>query len=251
MRRRHILVLLALFVASVCYAQDNAAQEDLTPGPTDSSGAALKGTFPVTLLKGLDSKKMKVGDVVVCQTVAALHMRNGLMVPSGAKVIGHIAQVTARSNGSPDSTLTMAFDQIEYAKGKELPMKGTLQAIGPSLGEGPNTGFAGSNVLMGGHSASGATGTRSGAGGTGRSAGANVDSPGGSSTPGTTMGPQATSAGNPSSTRPVLLATSQGAVGVKNLQLDADGVISSPGKEVKLDNGTQMLIRAEISAPVE
>jgi hypothetical protein len=250
MRRRHVLVLLALFVASVCYAQDNAAQEDLTPGPTDSSSADLKGTFPVTLLKGLDSKKMKVGDVVVCQTVSALHMRNGLMVPSGAKVIGHITQVTARSNGSPDSTLTMAFDKIEDAKGKELPMKGTLQAIGPSLGEGPNTGFAGSNVLMGGHSGSGAQ--LGGSGGSGGSARPRAsDNPGGSSTPGTTMGPQATSAGNFSSTRPVLLATSQGAVGVKNLQLDADGVIGSPGKEVKLDNGTQMLIRAEISAPAE
>ena len=129
-------------------------------------------------------------------------------------------------------------------------MKGTLQAIGPSLGEGPNTGFAGSNVLMGGHSGSGAQ--LGGSGGSGGSARPRAsDNPGGSSTPGTTMGPQATSAGNSSSTRPVLLATSQGAVGVKNLQLDADGVIGSPGKEVKLDNGTQMLIRAEISAPAE
>jgi hypothetical protein len=56
---------------------------------------------------------------------------------------------------------------------------------------------------------------------------------------------------NAPTSRPILLATSQGVLGVKNLQMDANGVLSSPGKEVRLDSGAQLLIRAEISTPVQ
>jgi hypothetical protein len=178
------------------------------------------------LVKGLDSKKVKEGDPVICQTIAALHSRSGLLIPSGAKVIGHVTLATARSKGSPDSTLAVVFDKIEVTKGKELPMKGTLQAIGqPVQDTGPNTGAAGSNVLMGG------------------------DKSGGS--PGTTPPPMAAQPAMGNTARPVLIATSQGVLGLHNLQLDANGVISSPGKEVKLDNGTQMLIHAVITIPVQ
>jgi hypothetical protein len=232
MKRWYVSVLLTLVAAVLCCAQDDTPQttlpNPLAPAQSDTSSADIKGSFPIMLAKGLDSKKMKEGDVVVCQTVAALHSRSGLLIPSGSKVIGHITQATARSKGSPDSTLAMMFDKIEIAKGKELPMKGTLQAVGPSLGDdSPNSGGPSTPVLMGGHSASGG------------------------SSAGTTPPPQATNTMNAPTSRPILLATSQGVLGVKNLQMDANGVLSSPGKEVRLDSGAQLLIRAEISTPVQ
>jgi hypothetical protein len=225
-------VLLTLFAAALCWAQNDTPQatapNPAAPTQSDSSNADIKGSFPVMLVKGVDSKKTKEGDVVVCQTVAALHSPSGLLIPSGSKVIGHITQATARSKGSPDSTLAMTFDKIEIAKGKELPMKGTLQAVGPSMGDDSmNSGGPSSNVLMGGHSSSGG------------------------SSAGTTPPPQATSTMNAPTSKPILLATSQGVLGVKNLQMDANGVLSSPGKEVRLDGGAQLLIRAEISTPVQ
>jgi hypothetical protein len=54
-----------------------------------------------------------------------------------------------------------------------------------------------------------------------------------------------------SRSRPLLNAQSVGVLGIKNLQMDKDSVITTTGKEVKLDNGTQMLIRAEIEIPVQ
>ena len=143
------------------------------------------------------------------------------MIPSGSKVIGHVTQATARSKGAPDSTLGMVFDKIEISKGKDLPMNGVIQSVAPSLGEkGPTTGGAGSNVLWA-HDEAGTSA-------------------------GTTPAPMPTNNDmNSHVAVPIVIATSQGVLGVKNLQLDAHGVLSSPGKEVKLDNGMQMLIRAE------
>jgi hypothetical protein len=51
--------------------------------------------------------------------------------------------------------------------------------------------------------------------------------------------------------RPLLTAQSVGVLGIKNLRMGKDAVITTPGKEVKLDNGAQMLIRAEIEVPVQ
>jgi len=49
----------------------------------------------------------------------------------------------------------------------------------------------------------------------------------------------------------LLNAQSMGVLGIRNLQMDKDSVLTTPGKEVKLDSGTQMLIRAEIDVPVQ
>ena len=147
--------------------------------------------------------KLKEGDTVVCQTVAPLHSRSGLMIPTGSKVIGHITQAQARSKGDATSSLAMMFDKIEIARGKELPMKGTLQAVGQSLGDNePNTGPAGPATL-GGHSGSGGGGT--------------------------TAAPTSPQELSKSNSRPILLPTSQGVMGVKNLQMDSNGVLTSAG----------------------
>jgi hypothetical protein len=227
MRRLLSLLVVGLLALCVSTTQLLATSPAQNQDPGSASASELKGAFPTSLLKGVDSKKLKEGDIIICQTVAPLHTGNGMLIPSGSKVIGHVTQATARSKGSADSTLTIAFDKIEIAKGKELPMKGNLQAIGPSLGEtGPNTGAAGPNTLGG-------------------------NDKGGGSSPGTTPPPMASMPQGGNTARPILLPTSQGVLGVKDLELDANGVLSSSNKEVKLDPGTQMLIKAVISIPAQ
>lgn len=136
-----------------------------------------------------------------------------------------MTQAQARSKGNADSTLAIAFDKIEYAKGEEIPMKGTLQAVAPSLG-GPALDTSAEPPQL-------ATASHGGVGG---------GSSGGSNPPSTSSVQLA----GPNSATPVLGPTSQGALGVKNLQMDANGVLTSPGKEVKLDAGMQLMIRVEI-----
>jgi hypothetical protein len=133
---------------------------------------------------------------------------------------------TARSKGSSDSSMAMVFDKIEVSKGNEIPIKGTLQAIAPSLAtSAPDTGGP-SGVSLGGHSGSGADA-------------------------GTTPAPTASSSFPATPSKPIVNSQSQGVLGVRNLEMDKNGVITSTGKEVKLDSGTQMLVRVDIPVPVQ
>ncbi len=207
-----------------------AAQNAPAGASTAQSGAAapenqIKGAIPVKLAKNLDSKKLKVGDTVVFETISTVHSRSGLMIPSGSKVIGHVTQAQARSKGDASSTLAFAFDKIEYAQGKQVPMKGTLQAVGPNLGGAE--GSAGSISPYGNVLSSN-----------------NAGSAGNQPPPTSSM-----QVGGPTNGMPLLISTSQGVLGVKGLQMDSNGVLTSPGKEVRLDAGAQILIRAEIDLP--
>ena len=154
MKRCCLSLALALLSISIANAQSAAPQAAPNPSPSDtpasSSAGVIKGSFPIMLPKGIDSKKLKEGDTVMCQTVTPLRTSVGI-IPSGSKVVGHVTVAKARSNGDSESTLGLAFDKIEYGKGKEATMKATLQAVGPNLGEnsGPNTGAAESGVLGG------------------------------------------------------------------------------------------------------
>jgi hypothetical protein len=243
MKRVFAFAIFGLLAMPLGYAQSSTA-----PGssPSDTSATTpavaahpdneIRGAFPVTLAKALDSKKLKEGDGVVGQTAATLRSGSGLMIPVGAKVIGHVTQAEARSKGNPDSTLAIAFDKIELANGKELPMKGVLQAVGPSLrsDNGPDTGPAG-GVGMGGHHGDAAD---------------TSTVPAGSNT--AVAGPNSGihSLGDNKS-KPILNAQSQGVLGIKNLEMNKDSVLTSPAKEVKLETGTQLMVRAEINIPTE
>jgi hypothetical protein len=241
MMNRFRLIVFVLLATSFCLAQDaspatpaasSSGQDASSQASAAASANAIKGAFPTSLAKSLDSKKLKDGDTVVCTTVSALHSGNGMMIPSGSKVIGHVTQAQARSKGDSDSSLAMVFDKIQVSGGKIIPMKGVLQAVGPSLGgnSGPDTGAAGG-------------GTMPGHGGE-----STMPPPTQGSVAGPNSGVHNVDATGP---RAMLNSQSVGVLGIKNLQMDKDSVLTTTGKEVKLDNGTQMLIRAEIEIPVQ
>ena len=210
---RIALGVCLLLAAGPAYTQAGSQTEAKTP-------SAITGTIPALLSKPIDSKKAKEGDPVICQTAGSFHDQTGRLIGSGAKVIGHVTQAQARSKGNPDSTLAIVFDKIQLGKNEEVLIQGTLQAVGPALDiSGPNT----------------ATGYAQGPGAN-RGGGAATTAPPPSGVQGFPVG---------SDTKALLTSQSKGALGVKNLQLGDDGVLTSPGKEVKLDAGTQMMIRAQ------
>ena len=209
-------VVLAVLTVGLVAAQEAAPAAQPAANPANQ----IKGPIPVKLLKNIDSKKLKVGDTVTFQTVSAVHSNSGLMIPSGAMVIGHVTQAQARSKGDANSTLAIAFDKIEYSKGESIPMTGVLQAIGPSLGTSGPTNEMYGNVLS--------------------SKGGNGSSP----PPTSSM-----QVGGAVSGTPVLTGGSQGVRGVKGLEMDSSGVLTSSSKEVRLDTDMQIIVRAEINLP--
>ena len=98
------------------------------------------GAFPVKVVKTLDSSKLKEGDNVEVETAGAFKLPDGTLVPKGSKLTGHVTSSKARSKGDSDSQLTVSFDKLNITNGKQLSVKGIVQAVFPPPDEpmGPN-----------------------------------------------------------------------------------------------------------------
>ncbi len=206
------MLFVALAVA-VCLAKGPGPAT--LPGPVPQSSAAssattshpVNGLFIVELSKAVDSKKLKDGDEVDAKLLSDVHASDNVTFPRGTKVIGHVTQSKARSKGDPDSSLAISFDKISRAGG-DTPIKSVIQAVGPNPNSGADTG---GGVGYGDLKAA-------------------------------TAAPPPPSSG-PHNV-PMLTEESTGVLGIKNLQLGSDGTLTSTNKEIKLDSGTRMLLKA-------
>jgi hypothetical protein len=179
-----------------------------------SAGAATKimpGTvIPVELAKALDAKKVKAGDKVEAKIVVDLLHDGEVVIPKGAKVTGHISDAKPSSKDSKDSMVGIVFDQLSTKDGGELAIQTAIQAIGPPPDSGSSSSISGGPI--------GTSGASMPSGGQPRSSGHSLDS------------------------------SSQGVVGMRGLSLSTSGpasVVSSSSGNVKLDSGTQILLRIQ------
>jgi hypothetical protein len=211
--RIFLVVLAVLLSASLCVAQSAAPA-------TAADSVKGHGIMPVELTKSLDSKKLKEGDPVTGRIAADLRMKDGTAIPRGSKVTGHVTEAKARSKGDPQSALGIVFDKISLPGGKDLAIKGELQAVAPNPNATSDTS-SGVNYpgMMAGHE-------------------------GGSA--GTSPPPMSSAPTSQQSGRPLLNAQSKGVIGIHNLQLGENSVLISTGKNVSLDSGTQMMVQVEV-----
>lgn len=210
-----------------------------TPQAEGSAQNQQMMAIPATLAKSVDSKKVKAGDEIDAKLSVSLTGPSGMKIPEGSKIIGHISDAKSKAKGDSESSLAFVFEKLVVKNGQEMPLKAVPQAIGmpanaaaaafPESG-GPNSQPSAANA--GGSSSPSAA---SGPGNSGRSGSASA---GGASDGGSSAGP---ASGNGR-----LPENASGVVGLKGLTLNTQpnaAVISSDSKSVKLDEGTQMLLR--------
>jgi hypothetical protein len=193
-------------VAVICVAQQATPS---APAMSQASATAghQHGVFTVELAKAINSKKLKVGDPVEATVFSAVQVSNGMTIQPGSKILGHVTEVSLRSKGNEHSTLGIAFDKIQLGKGETIPIKGILQAMAPDPNKPLNTG----GYIEYGNSLN--------------------------------MQTQRPAAPPPSQEQvPILNDQSTGVLGIKGLQLEKNGVLSSSAKEIKIDSGTRMLL---------
>jgi len=182
--------------------------EGLIPYPTSTTNwtvmARSRGRFIVELAKSIDSKKLKPGDEVDAKLTGTVTLRNSPPFARGSRIIGHVTEATNRSSGDPQSTLGLVFDKIVRPGGQETQLHCIIQAVAPN----PNADLTtGGGIGYGDLTA-------------------------------TARSPVLDSRG----TTPGLNEASVGVFGIKHVQLGPDGVLTSSGKEVKLDSGTRILL---------
>ncbi len=223
MARVSSIFFVVLFAASLCFAQAAAQASPQAAIPN----AIGHGAFPVKVTKTLDSSKLKDGDTVELETSGGFKLPDGTLVPKGSKLFGHVTTTKARSKGDSESQLAIVFDKLNVANGKQLSVKGVVQAVFPPADE-VDPGVPGSSVHQGGN-------------GAGLTAGAAVPPPDYKPTSDIKIGTNTASTQSQSVADPKAV----GVHGFENLQLN-DGVLTSSGKNVKLGSGVRLIVHVDI-----
>ena len=251
-------------------------------GSAAASGAAQAGqntaalgsgsTFNAALRAPLDSKKCKPGDPVSARTTEPAKSDGKTVFPKGTKLVGHVTQASARGKGDSESALGIVFDKAILKNGEDVPVNVVIQALASAQ---TSASAAGADVdtmgSMGGSAAgSGVAGGRGALGGVTSTAGGAVGSvtntaarTGGTATSAVNSTTNATGSLAGSAQGAVgglnaagqLTSNSQGVFGLNGLNLSSaasnstqGSLITSTGKNVHLDSGTQMLLVSQAEA---
>jgi hypothetical protein len=220
------------------------AQSD-TKSAVPPDGAALFADLDTSL----DSKKAKADDQVVLHTTEALKIQGKIILPKGTKIFGHVTQAQARGKGDAESFLAIQFEKAVPKKDEEIPIRFAIRAIAPARQNSPASDAPGQDPMAGTRTAT----TTSPMGG-GR----------------TSTAPPEPAVGNPgsagNSTKPdsglgndgQLTPESRGVYGMIGVRLAADfsktipvSVVSSTGKNMRLDSGTRMLLVSIAEVPAD
>ena len=226
-----------------------AASEPGNAAPRLAPGSVI----PVRLTKTIDARKAKSGDEVDARVTQDMKTTSGqVLVPKDSMVVGHITEAQPRSKEQQESQVGIAFDHAVMKNGGDLPVPMSIQAVigtpalDPNAGNGDNTGGSAPPppaMPSGGGASPGNTGERS------PGMGAGTPSPAPNSSTSVGQWPTAAPSSSTTSANPPITTSTQGVVGISNLKLSATAnspqgsVVSSDKGNVKLANGTLMLLR--------
>src|ERR1700682_6203398 len=252
MRREEMyrLGFTAKIIGSVCFAAICAVGLAAQSQPDSQAGAQLgkQSALGGKQAQGANTQKTTATSPNALTTTDVKSADGRTILPRGAKIIGHVTQASARNAGQPDSSLGLVFDKAILKNGQEIPLNAGVQALGapPSSSFDTNQAPArdhpvGASPGAPGYGSQGASRGNGGMNGTPSASAPNrADDPysGGANPP---------DAGNASTGQ--WDANTRGVVGLHNLNLNTAGgsdgqgsVITSTGKNVRLDSGTRLLL---------
>lgn len=192
-----------------------------------------------TLSKSLDSKSSSIGDEFAVETISDVSVDGQVVIPKGSKFLCHVAGVLIRGKDEPQSLLTIVIDKaVTIGVGRDLPVQAIIVAIAAPvtpLSSDPTYGMMHSNEpKMVGSGARGTTSTG------GLAASSKVSS----------TAAVATAELKGRMENMLLSEDSVGAFGYEGVSISWNlsippplTVFSTRAKNMKLEAGTQMLLR--------
>jgi hypothetical protein len=134
--KRLLLIVLAVAVSATVVV----AQKTKTSGSASASNEtsvskqgrqvtlASNTALAAQLENSLDVRRAKVGDRVVLKTTQAVKQNGEVIVPKGAKLIGHVTEVQQRTKSNAESRIGVAFDRLQ--KGAlDMPITASIVSI--------------------------------------------------------------------------------------------------------------------------
>jgi hypothetical protein len=217
------------------------------PGTTNAPEASAPELRPVTgeLEKKLDTKDAKNGDAVVVKTTQSATIGNGVEIPQGSEIKGHIIDVAPKGQGGENGRVTIQFDQAQLKDGQSLAIRSVIQSIAP-----PGSGAEAGAAAMAGSGAAG-----SGTSGVTASGSAPASGASPSQTEGGAQASGAPAAGTVVATKGNLAIKTTSIPGVLLIGdvngrpfSNASGALLGAKQDVELENGTVMVV-AIMTAP--
>jgi len=193
-------------------------------------------TVFAVVLKRLDTKNASLNQELTLRTITDVILDGVVVIPTGSKVVGHVVEFATKGKESQQSILAIVIDKAMLENGREIPLQAIIAAVAApedgALPSDPTYGMMHSNEPK-----MVATGPRAGD----LSASSKADS----------TAAVSTAKINGEMRKGLLLNTdSNGTIGFSSLSLTwrldsppAVSVFSSNNKEIKLEAGTQMLLR--------
>jgi hypothetical protein len=245
MKTTVVLVTLGFMLPCMGSAQD-AAGQSAPQGVKFEFGATLNGVLSDTV----DARKCKPGDPVKARTSEDVKAGGVVVIPRGAKLIGHVTEAQPAAKSGEQARLGFVFDRADLKDGRQIPLHTTFYALAAPEGASSYR----SSSLDGGFG--GGFGGGSAAVGNMVSAASTMPSDDSS-----TLGPRRTrqeeltpspgAIGGPNSSG-TLFASSRGVFGLENISLEPDtvpsngsSVILANARSVHLASGTRMLLSLE------
>jgi hypothetical protein len=216
---RAVSVFFPLILA-FCWAAGQVTGHSSQASPSATPQLIGHGVLFAKVTTPLDSSKLKEDDTIEVEINQLAKLKDGTMLPKGSKLIGRVLRSSARSRGDLQSLLILAFRRLDLPDGKQFLLKGTLQAVFPKPDPAVDSSIAGAATTAAGGGIDGGVGL-------------------------VTDARSGSDSSSNNHAQPVATPQSVGVQGIDDLHLDK-GVLTSQKKHVKLERGTQMIVRVEI-----
>jgi hypothetical protein len=258
---------------AACTSQPGAGAASGSPSQAQSNSPAPVEKISFHILaefsSALNAKKLKPGDKIKAQVSQDVLWHGKIIIPEESKLVGHVTEVKRRGAEGPESRLGLVFDRVLLKHHQELDFQGVVQAISPpaprrSRVDEPDQMLPPSTMTMNQSAPMGGVGPAPGRGSTASAttksmsvatmpAGVPVymdGTPG--SSPGNSVGGDLKHNGSPqrAESKPMSAGMPRGVFGIKGLTLSPGPSTSTPGpvilsmvNDVKLENGTQVLLK--------
>jgi hypothetical protein len=128
------VLLTALVVAAAAVLHPSVALSEQTPSQTPAAQSST-GEVPFILVElngSLNAKKLKPGDTVKAQVAQDVLAHGKVVIPAEAKLVGHVTEAKPRGEHE-ESRLGLVFDKILLKHHQELSIRGVIQTVAPPV----------------------------------------------------------------------------------------------------------------------
>jgi hypothetical protein len=234
-----VLTMWGLMLPCMAGAQESSGQ-NVAQGVKFEFGTTLNGVLSDTV----DARKCKPGDIIKAKTSEDVKAGGIVVIPRGAKLIGHVTEAQPAAKAGEQARLGFVFDRADLKDGRQIPLHTAFYALAAAPGA---SGDRGSSLGGGFGGASGAVGNMMST----SSDDASALGSGGNSTRQEELKPSPGAIGGLNSSG-TLYASSRGVFGLEDISLEPNTVPSSgssvilaSARSVHLGSGTRMLLSVE------